>query len=169
MSYNTKNYMEQGGGKLVIDGELVVTENATVTGLVDVAQLKAATATKLGAVKAAARTPATDTVEVKIGTDGKLYVPTYPADLPFSPATADDLGCVIAAPAGETDTVEAKIGADNKLYVPAYPVVPEIPVAANIPASEATTVELLLADFNALLAALKTAGLMAADEPEGEE
>ncbi len=164
MSYNTKNYMEQGGEKLVIGGKLEVLEGATVTGIV-----KAATATKLGAVKAAARTPETDTVEVKIGTDGKLYVPTYPADLPFSPATADDLGCVIAAPAGETDTVEAKIGADNKLYVPAYPVVPEIPVAANIPASEATTVALLLADFNALLTALKTAGIMAADEPiEGE-
>ncbi len=83
MSYNTKNYKEQGGKKWVIDGELVVTENATVTGLI-----KAATATKLGAVKAAARTPETDTVEVKIGTDGKLYVPAYPADLPFSPATA---------------------------------------------------------------------------------
>lgn len=161
--------MEQGGGKLVIDGELVVTENATVTGLVDVAQLKKPTASVFGGVKAAARTPATDTVEAKVGTDGKLYVPTYPADLPFSPATADDLGCVIAAPAGETDTVEAKVGADNKLYVPTYPVVPEMPVAANMPASEAATVKLLLADFNALLAALKDAGLMVADEPEQGE
>ena len=125
MSYNTKNYMEQGGGKLVIDGELVVTENATVTGLVDVAQLKKPTATQFGGVK--------------------------------------------AAPAGEGDTVEVKVASTGKLYVPTYPVVPEIPVAANIPASEATTLELLLADFNALLAALKTAGLMAADEPEGEE
>lgn len=125
MSYNTKNYKEQGGEKWVIDGELVVTENATVTGLVDVAQLKKPTATQFGGVKAAA--------------------------------------------AGEGDTVEVKVAANGKLYVPTYPVVPEIPVAANIPASKATTVESLLADFNALLAALKTAGLMAADEPEGEE
>jgi len=79
------------------------------------------------------------------------------------------LGGIIADTAGETDTVEVKIGTDNKLYVPTYPVVPEIPVAANMPASEAATVESLLADFNALLAALKTAGLMAADEPEQGE
>lgn len=125
MSYNTKNYMEQGGGKLVIDGELVVTENATVTGLVDVAQLKKPTATQFGGVKAAA--------------------------------------------AGEDDTVEVKVASTGKLYVPTYPTIPEIPVAANIPASEATTVESLLADFNALLAALKAAGLMAADEPTEDE
>lgn len=143
---------------------MVVTENATVTGLVDVAQLKKPTATQFGGVKAAAAGP-DDTVEVKVAASGKLYVPTYPADLPLSAATGEALGGIIADTAAETDTVEAKIGADNKLYVPTYPVVPEIPVAANIPASEATTLELLLADFNALLTALKAAGLMAADEP----
>lgn len=36
--------------------------------------------------------------------------------------------------------------------------------ATNQADSEATTVELLLADFNALLAKLKTAGIMEADE-----
>lgn len=36
--------------------------------------------------------------------------------------------------------------------------------ATNQADSEATTVELLLADFNALLAKLKTAGIMVADE-----
>ena len=40
MSYNTKNYMEQGGEKLVIGGELEVLEGATVTGLVDAASSK---------------------------------------------------------------------------------------------------------------------------------
>jgi hypothetical protein len=84
-------------------------------------------------------------------------------------ATANKIGGIKADVKGEEDTISAKIGTDGKLYVPTYPTIPEIPVAANIPASEATTLELLLADFNALLAALKTAGLMAADEPEGEE
>lgn len=33
MSYNTKNYMEQGGEKLVIGGTLEILEGASVTGL----------------------------------------------------------------------------------------------------------------------------------------
>ncbi len=38
-----------------------------------------------------------------------------------------------------------------------------LPVADNQPASTATTIEALVADHNALLAKLKSAGLMAAD------
>ena len=68
-----------------------------------------------------------------------------------------------AATKGVGDTVEAKIGSDSKLYVPTYPVVPEIPTAANQADSEATTVAGLVTDFNALLAKLKAAGLMADD------
>ena len=33
MSYNTKNYMEQGGEKLLIGGTLEILEGASVTGL----------------------------------------------------------------------------------------------------------------------------------------
>lgn len=33
MSYNTKNYMEQGGEKLVIGGTLEILDGASVTGL----------------------------------------------------------------------------------------------------------------------------------------
>lgn len=33
MSYNSKNYMEQGGDKWVIGGTLEIKEGATVTGL----------------------------------------------------------------------------------------------------------------------------------------
>lgn len=33
MSYNVKNYTEQGGEKTVIGGTLEITESATVTGL----------------------------------------------------------------------------------------------------------------------------------------
>lgn len=118
MSYNTKNYTEQGGEKTVIGGTLEIKEGASVTGLPS-PEVSAATETTLGGVKAAAKT--------------------------------------------ETDTVPAKIGADGSLYVPTYPVVPEMPVAVNQAISTAEDIPGLLADFNALLLKLKTAGLMAAD------
>lgn len=109
MSYNVKNYTEQGGEKTVIGGTLEVLDSATVTGII-----AAAKATVLGGIKAATR-GAEDTVEVKIdGTSSKLYVPTYPV----------------------------------------------IPKAANVAlAAEAPTKE----EFNALITALITAGLMAAE------
>lgn len=76
MSYNVKNYTEQGGEKTVIGGTIEVLDGATVTGITGVAA--AAQATVLGGIKAAAK-DAGDTVEVKIdGTTSKLYVPTYP-------------------------------------------------------------------------------------------
>ena len=81
-----------------------------------------------------------------------------------APASAAALGGVKAVAKGAGDTVEAKIGADGRLYVPTYPVVPEIPVAANQADSTATDAAGLMTDFNALLAKLKAAGLMAADE-----
>lgn len=78
MSYNTKNYTEQGGEKTVIGGTLEIKEGATVTGL-SANPLLMATEETLGGVKAAAAGES-DTVEVKIGEDGKLYVPAYPTD-----------------------------------------------------------------------------------------
>ena len=162
MSYNVKNYTEQGGektvigGEIVIDGKITVADGGEVAGITGVAG--AATATALGGIKAAA-SAAGDTVEVKIdATSSKLYVPTYPVT-----ATAETAGLIKAGAKGEGDTVEAKIGADGKLYVPTYPVVPEIPIAAKQIDSEATTVAGLVTDFNALLAKLKVAGLMTAE------
>ena len=118
MSYNAKNYTEQGGEKTVIGGTLEIKEGASVTGLTSTAA--PASETALGGVKATAKSVG-DTVEVKIGTDAKLYVPTYP-------------------------------------------VVPEIPIAANQADSIAEDTAALVTDFNALLAKLKAAGLMVADE-----
>ena len=46
MSYNTKNYTEQGGEKTVIGGTLEFTDNAKVT------NLPAATKTSTGGIKA---------------------------------------------------------------------------------------------------------------------
>ena len=162
MSYNSKNYTEQGGEKTVIGGTLEIAEGASVTGL-SADPLLVATEETLGGVKAAAAGES-DTVEVKIGEDGKLYVQALAA------ATAEALGGVIAEESAEGDTVEIKIGEDSKLYAPAYPadatdsVSGLVKMAANQADSIAEDTAALVTDFNALLAKLKSAGLMAADE-----
>ena len=156
MSYNTKNYTEQGGEKTVVGGEIAVTgaltvaAGATVTGIAGVAA--AATDAALGGIKAAASGEG-DTVEVKIDTtSSKLYVPTYPV---LAAATEAAIGGIKAANSGEGDTVEVKIGAGDKLFVPAYP------KAALV--EEATGTAPTADQFNALLDALKAAGIMAAE------
>ena len=80
-----------------------------------------------------------------------------------APASEAALGGVKAAAKEVTDTVPVKIGEDGILYVPTYPVVPEIPAAANQVDSIATDATGLVTDFNALLAKLKAAGLMASE------
>ena len=91
-----------------------------------------------------------------------------------APASATALGGVKAAAKAVTDTVEAKIGEDAKLYVPAYPedyVLPAaaaetlggVQLAANQVDSVASTIAGLNVEFNALLAKLKAAGIMAPD------
>ena len=91
-----------------------------------------------------------------------------------APASATALGGVKAAAKAVTDTVEAKIGEDAKLYVPAYPedyVLPAsaadalggVKLAANQADSTASTIAALNIEFNALLAKLKAAGIMAPD------
>jgi hypothetical protein len=125
MSYNTKNYTEQGGEKTVIGGTLEIKEGASVTGL-SADPLLVATEETLGGVKAAAADEG-DTVEIKIGEDGKLYAPTYP-----------------------TDATESVSGL--------------VKMAANQADSIAEDTATLVTVFNALLAKLKAAGLMATDE-----
>ena len=125
MSYNTKNYTEQGGEKTVIGGTLEIKEGALVTGL-SADPLVVATDETLGGIKAAAAGE-DDIVEVKIGEEGKLYAPAYPTD-----ATESVAGLVKSA-ANQADSI----------------------------AEDTVT---LVTDFNALLAKLKAAGLMTADE-----
>ena len=91
MDYNAKNYMAQGGDRLVIGGTLEIQEGASVTGL-PAATVAAATEEALGGVLAAAKAE-TDTLEAKIGEDHKLYVPPY--TLPAAEAAA--LGGVLLA------------------------------------------------------------------------
>jgi len=90
---------------------------------------------------------------------------------PVSAAPEETLGGVIAAAKLETDTVEAKIGEDHKLYVPPYTLpaaaaatLGGVKLAANQSASTATELSGLVTELNTLLAALKAAGIMAADE-----
>lgn len=73
---NCLNYNTDGGDKLVIGGSLEVKEGATVTGI-PASAIPAATGSTIGGVKAASKS-GSDTVEAKIGSDKKLYVPTYP-------------------------------------------------------------------------------------------
>ena len=126
MEYNAKNYMAQGGDRLVIGGTLEIKEGASVTGL-------------------------------------------PPADL--TPATDVSIGGVLAVAKTETDTLEAKIGEDHKLYVPPYTLpaaevgtLGGVMLTANQAASTATELSGLVTEFNTLLAALKAAGIMAADQ-----
>ena len=91
MEYNAKNYMAQGGDRLVIVGTLEIQEGASVTGLPP-AVVAVATEEALGGVLAAAKAE-TDTLEAKIGEDHKLYVPPY--TLPAAEAAA--LGGVLLA------------------------------------------------------------------------
>lgn len=108
MSYNVKNYTEQGGEKTVIGGTLEVKDGATVSGITGVAAT--ANATTLGGIKASPKGVG-DTVEVKIdGTSAKLYVPTYPVQ-----ATTETAGLVkqaanVAGAVGEAPT-KAEFGA----------------------------------------------------------
>lgn len=96
MSYNAKNYTEQGGEKTVIGGSLEIKAGASVTGLTSTAA--PASETALGGVKAVSKGSG-DTVEAKIGTDAKLYVPTYPV-VPEIPVTANQADSTATDAAG---------------------------------------------------------------------
>ena len=79
MSYNAKNYTEQGGDVTHIGGKLIIEEGAVVEGL-DAGggsyTLPIASPDTLGGVKA--KTKSNDTVEVVVDEEGRLYVPAYP-------------------------------------------------------------------------------------------
>ena len=112
MSYNAKNYTEQGGEKTVIGGELEILSGAKIK--------------------------ADEGAEVEGFGGGGEYV------LPI--ATQDTLGGVKAGTSGPV-----RIDNDGVVY---------LTTAGCQAESEATDVEGLVSDFNALLAKLKTAGLM---------
>ena len=101
----TRNFHAHGGNEWVVGGKLTFLEGATVTGIA--ATTAAASVEALGGIRAAAK-DAQDTVEVKIGTEGKLYVPGYPDAYVRPTATADVLGGIMAA-ANQPDSTAATI------------------------------------------------------------
>lgn len=116
MSYNTKNYTEQGGARTVIGGEIEILPGAKIK--------------------------ACEGAEVQ-GFGGGGY--TLP------PATSETLGGIKVG-SGLSIEEDGTLSADG------------ITKAENQADSTATDVEGLVTDFNALLAKLKAAGLMEADE-----
>ena len=137
--YVTKNYSTDGGDTLVIGGKLVIEEDAEVTGLEGGGSytLPAATSDTLGGVKVGTGLTINEGV---LSADG-YTLPT---------ASADTLGGVKVG-SGLTIT-NGVLSADG------------ITPAANQAASDATELSDLVTAFNALLSALKTAGLMVDDE-----
>ena len=112
MSYNAKNYTEQGVEKTVIGGELEILPGATI------------------------KADEGATVE-GFGGGGEYVLPI---------ATQDTLGGVKAGTSGPV-----RIDNDGVVY---------LTTASCQDESTATDVETLVTDFNALLAKLKTCGLM---------
>ena len=99
--------------------EIILAINEGQTGNAYV--LPTATESKLGGVKAKART--TETTKVAVDNDGTLYVQDTSKDIPV--ATNDTLGG-IKAKAKTNETQECAIGDDGRLYAPA---VDSIPIA----------------------------------------
>ncbi|MDD3881777.1 MAG: head fiber protein [Eubacteriales bacterium] len=112
MSYNTKNYAAHGGNEWVVGGKLTILEGATVTGIT--AAAAAASGEALGGVKADTKS-VQDTVEVKIGADNKLYVPTYPQSYTLPEAAEDDLGGVMLAENQADSTASTVAGLKDDL------------------------------------------------------
>ena len=138
----TKNYSTDEGNTWVIGGKLIVEEGAEVEGLSggggEGYTLPNATATKLGGVKVG------NGLNVSNGL------------LSVAPATADTIGGVkvgtgLSITAGKL-SVEAA-GAES---------IGGVKLAENQADSTATALAQLVTDFNALLAKLKAAGIMAA-------
>lgn len=101
----TRNYHAHGGGEWVVGGKLTILDGATVTGIA--ATAAAASAESLGGIKAAAK-GAQETVEAKIGADGKLYVPAYPEAYTLPAAETTKLGGVMAA-TNQADSAAATV------------------------------------------------------------
>lgn len=91
MSYNAKNYTEQGGDVTHIGGKLIIEDGAEVEGLDGGGgsyTLPTASADTLGGVKA--KTKDSETVEVAVDGEGKLYVPAAPQAETQVDSTASD-------------------------------------------------------------------------------
>ena len=139
-TYNAKNYTEQGGEVTHIGGSLVFDDGGTVSGF----PYSAATASKLGAVKIGSGLDVTSAgvVSVKAATAEAIGGVKVGTGLS---ATGEGVLSVKSAGASEVGGVKQ---------------------AANQAASTAADVAGVVADLNALIGKLKTAGIMVADATE---
>lgn len=140
MSYNAKNYTEQGGETTHIGGKLEFGEGAQVSGF----PYDKAASNKLGAVKVGAGLEATSA--------GVLSV---------KPATDAALGGVKVG-----DGLQANSAGVLSVKPAAADALGGVKLAANQAASTAADVAGVVADLNTLLASLKAAGIMVADASE---
>lgn len=134
MSYNTKNYTEQGGEKTVIGGTLAVEDGATVTGITTATIADNLTTDESGQALSAAQG-----VVLKSAVDGKVATADIVNDLSTG-------GTTVPLSAEQGKVLAGRV-ADNQ--------------ADSTEATNPT-----VAEFNALLAKLKLAGLMVDDESE---
>ncbi len=99
MNCNIRNYTEQGGGVTHIGGKLIIEKGAEVEGLDGGGgsyTLPTASADTLGGVKAKAKD--SETVEVAVDGEGRLYVPAYPVVPQMDKqddSTAEDTGGIV--------------------------------------------------------------------------
>lgn len=135
MANTCKNFSTDGGDTFVIGGKLVIEESAEVEGLA-ADPLQKASADTLGGIKVGDG--------LSIDSDGVLSTD------PIEAATTETLGGVIVGSGLSIDS-DGVLSADG------------ITPAENQEDSEASTIAALTEDFNALLAKLKTAGLMAVE------
>lgn len=151
MSYNTKNYTEQGGEKTVIGGEveilgtLTIDDGATVAGVVTAAVVNNLTTTASGKALDARQ--------------GKALNDKITALTPVNALDSESTAAPLAAAQGKAlkDLVDAKYTAANATEAAAGL------VKQSAPVEEATGDAPTAAQFNALLDALKAAGIMAAE------
>lgn len=131
MSYNTKNYTEQGGEKTVIGGILEIAAGASVTGITTASIVDNLTSTDTDKALSANQGKVLKTLA-----DAKVATASIVNNL-----TAGGVAVPLSAEQGKT-------------------------LAGRVAANQAASVEVAtptVAEFNALLAKLKTAGLMVAD------
>lgn len=136
MSYVTKNYMQSD--KWVVGGTLKIEDGATVTGITTATIVDNLTSTDTDKALSAKQGK-----ELKTLVDAKIATSAIVNDL-----TTGGVAVPLSAEQGKSlaTTVNGKLTAT---------------IAAVQADSVATSIEGLVADFNALLAKLKTAGLMA--------
>jgi hypothetical protein len=136
MAYNTKNYTEQGGEKTIIGGTLEIPGALDLTGTTITGAVTAAVVNNLTTTATGSALDAAQGKALKTLVDARVTTASIVNDLTTG-------GTTVPLSAEQGKTLGARVAANQ---------------TASVEASTPTVTE-----FNALLAKLKAAGLMAAD------